>query len=195
MDIKKSLDKILAAAEASLLICHLYSTSKKTKSVPDENMEKIVKFVDLQMRKTIFPIYDRFFAAEFVEKPKKMESINIATDEISLLYEKLFAIIKIFKTLFVRNTFTDPVLKKLLAISVKSLFVDKIAAMQNASIDLVTTVSQYSECGNDSLLKIKLPFYSFSDFPHKHQLSQSNFIQYSDIDRTNAAFEPKYTSI
>lgn len=135
------MDKILAATEASLLICHLYSTSKKTKSVPNENMEKIVKFVDRQMRETIFPIFDRFFATEFVEKFEKLKSINVAIDKISLLYEKLIAIIGIFERLFVQNAFTDPVLKGLLAVSVKSLFVDKIAAVQDVCIDLITTVS------------------------------------------------------
>lgn len=133
-------DRNIAAAEACLLVSNLYSTSDKTKAVPHDNIKKIVNFVQLQMRRTIFPSYDWILAAE----TEKTESALMIL-KTKVLYSKLVEILEIFITLFGQYSFTDSIVFDVLAVSVKSLFAYKIVAMQFICIKLITTVRQHCE--------------------------------------------------
>lgn len=137
---KGLIDKNIAAAEACLLVSNLYSTSDKTKAVPNDNIKKIVNFVQLQMLRTIFPSYDWILAAE----NEKTES-GLMILKTQILYLKLVEILEIFITLFGQYSFIDSIVFELLAVSVKSLFAHKIVAMQSICIKLITTVRQHCE--------------------------------------------------
>lgn len=143
--IKKSNGKIFAATEACLLVSNLYSTSKTTRAVPNDDMKKIVKFVQLQLRVSIFPSYDRFFAPQCAkDKIEKTESVQVER-EVRVLYAKLVDVIKNFITIFGQYSFNDSIVFSVLSVSVKSLFVHNIAAIQLVSLRLITTVNQQYE--------------------------------------------------
>lgn len=129
-----------------MLVSKLYSTSKTTSAVPNKNMKKIVKFVQSQMRISIFPSYDRFFEPKCAkDKSEKTVSTDTVVREIQILYSKLVEIIEIFITLFDQYLFIDSIVFSVLAVSVKSLFVHNIVAMQLVSLELITTVRQHCE--------------------------------------------------
>lgn len=140
---KKSIDKIVAAAEASLLVCKLYSASKETSPVLNDNMKKIVKFVRLQMRETIFPRFDLQWSPKDV--PNKSTTEKWLIRKIQILYAKLVETIDLMFSIFGRYSLIDSIAFEILAVSVKSLFVQNIAAMQMVCFELITLVSEDEE--------------------------------------------------
>lgn len=152
------IDKILDSAEASLLICNLYSTAKDVKFLQEDNMDKIVKFVQLQMRETIFPSYDPVFSVKTVKKPddkkKKSKSSSNAnnsgggqlTRKVQVLFTKLVELTKIFVMLFDNCTFIDTIVLAVSTLAIEPFFVDNIETMQFACLELVTTVSYQFLC-------------------------------------------------
>lgn len=149
-DSEESIDKILGATESCLLVCNLYSTAKDVKFLQEDNMDKIVKFVQLQMRETIFPSYDPVFSLKSTKKPDKGKKKNSyggsggggISRKIQMLYTKLVELTKIFVALFDNCTFIDTIVLAVSALAVEPFFVDNIEAMQFACLELVTTVSR-----------------------------------------------------
>lgn len=149
---ENDIEKILDAAEASLLICNLYSTAKDVKFLQEDNMDKIVKFVQLQMRETIFPSYDPVFSIKATKKAdnkKKSKSYNDSgsgqlSRKVQLLFTKLVELTKIFVTLFDNCTFIDTIVLAVSTLAIEPFFVDNIETMQFACLELVTTVSIFS---------------------------------------------------
>ena len=140
------IDKILDAAEACLLICNLYSTAKDVKFLQEDNMDKIVKFVQLQMRETIFPSYDPVFSIKSSKKSDKKKNKSGGgssgiTRKIQTLFTKLVELTKIFVSLFDNCTFIDTIVLAVSTLAVEPFFVDNIETMQFACLELVTTVS------------------------------------------------------
>lgn len=153
-DNEDTIDKILDAAEASLLICNLYATAKDVKFLQEDNMDKIVKFVQLQMRETIFPSYDPVFSIKTTKKTDSKKKNKTTTSsygggggggnitrKIQLLFAKLVDLTKIFVTLFDNCTFIDTIVLAVSTLAVEPFFVDNIETMQFACLELVTTVS------------------------------------------------------
>lgn len=140
------IDKILDAAEASLLICNLYSTAKDVKFLQEDNMDKIVKFVQLQMRETIFPSYDPVFSIKSTKKSDKKNknknntSAGGLTRKVQTLFTKLVELTKIFVSLFDNCTFIDTIVLAVSSLAVEPFFVDNIETIQFACLELVTTV-------------------------------------------------------
>lgn len=66
-DLDDAVTKILEAAEASLLVCNLY-TCKSTKFLQEDNIDAIIKYVQFQLRETIFPSYDPVYTFETKKK-------------------------------------------------------------------------------------------------------------------------------
>lgn len=145
---EESIDKIVDAAEASLLVCNLYSTAKEVKFLQEDNMDKIVKFVKLQMCETIFPSYDPVFSIKSTKKAEKGKKKNSSggglTRKVQLLYTKLVELVKIFATLFDYCTFVDTIVLPVSTLAVEPFFVDNIEAMQFACLELITTVNELS---------------------------------------------------
>lgn len=117
-------------------------------------MDKIIKFVQLQMRESIFPAYDPVFSLKSTKKPdnrKKNKSNSSGggalknapgvTRKMQLLFTKLVELTKIFVTLFDNCTFIDTIVLAVSTLAVEPFFVDNIEAMQFACLELVTTVS------------------------------------------------------
>lgn len=111
-------------------------------------MQKIAKFVQWQMCNTIFPAYDQLYSSESTEyrdedgKTNDSNGVSRFSRKFQLLYTKLVAIIKQFDALFDNFTFVDSIVFSIATVAVKSLFVDKIVAMQFACFQLIKTVSQ-----------------------------------------------------
>lgn len=151
-DSEEQIDKILDAAEACLLICNLYSTTKDVKFLQEDNMDKIVKFAQLQMRETIFPTFDPVFSLRSTKKPdgrKKNKTNNVNNNhgvnvsrKVQLLYNKLVELTRIFVTLFDKCMFIDTIVLAVSTLAVEPFFVDNIEAMQFACLELITTVNQ-----------------------------------------------------
>lgn len=144
------IEKVLAAAEACLLVCNLYSTAKDVKFLQEDNMDKIVKFVQLQMRETIFPTFDPVFSVKSTKKPDKGKKRSSngggggggITRNVQTLYTKMVELTKIFATLFDNCAFIDTIVLAVSSLAVEPFFVDNIEAMQFACLELVTTVNQ-----------------------------------------------------
>ncbi|XP_055299107.1 nipped-B protein isoform X6 [Sitodiplosis mosellana] len=149
-DSEEQIDKILDAAEACLLVCNLYSTTKDVKFLQEDNMDKIVKFAQLQMRETIFPTFDPVFSLRSTKKPdgrKKNKNHNVNNNhgvnvsrKVQLLYNKLVELTRIFVTLFDKCTFIDTIVLAVSTLAVEPFFVDNIEAMQFACLELITTI-------------------------------------------------------
>lgn len=130
-------------------MCNLYSTAKDVKFLQEDNMDKIVKFVQLQMRETIFPSYDPVFSLKSTKKPDKKKNrsntgngnyVGNVTRKIQTLFTKLTEVVKIFVRLFDNCTFIDTIVLAVSSLAVEPFFVDNIEAMQFACLELVTTV-------------------------------------------------------
>lgn len=122
------------------------------KFLAEDNMDKIVKFAQLQMRETIFPSYDPVFSLRSTKKPdgrKKSKSNNVNNNyaagnvsrKVQQLYNKLVDLTKVFVTLFDKCTFIDTIVLAVSTLAVEPFFVDNIEAMQFACLELITTVS------------------------------------------------------
>lgn len=136
-------EKILDAAEACLLVSSIYATANTDiKFLQEDNMDRIVKFVQFQMRETIFPSYDPVFT---VMKSKKADARNKKkaaglTRSVQQLYTKLVELTKIFVSLFDTCAFVDTIVLAVSTLAVEPFFVDNIETMQFACLELVTTI-------------------------------------------------------
>lgn len=138
------IDKILDAAEACLLICNIYSTARDVKFLQEDNMDKITKFVQVQLRETIFPSYDPVFTVKNIKKDKaKKKNSGGLSRNVQLLYTKLVDLTKILVTLFDKCSFVDTIVLAVSTLAVEPFFVDNIETLQFACLELITTVSNY----------------------------------------------------
>lgn len=148
----EQINKILDAAEACLLVSILYSTTTDVKFLQEDNMDKIVKFAQLQMRETIFPSYDPVFSIKSTKKidgRKKNKSNNVSNNygggnvprKVQQLYNKMVDLTKVFVTLFDKCNFIDTIVLSVSTLAVEPFFVDNIEALQFACLELITTVS------------------------------------------------------
>lgn len=165
---EEQIDKILDATEACLLICNLYSTTKDVKFLQEDNMDKIVKFAQLQMRETVFPTFDPVFSLRSTKKTdgrKKNKNNNVNNNhgvnvsrKVQLLYNKLVELTRVFVALFDKCTFIDTIVLAVSTLAVEPFFVDNIEAMQFACLELITTVNHNLKTIDQNLL-IKLPLF------------------------------------
>lgn len=141
--IEDSLDKVLSAIEAALLICNIY-TSKDTKFLQEDNIDMIIKFVQFQLRETIFPSYDPVYTIETKKKSEKAQNKKKANNMqkgITQLYTKIVELAKIFVRLFNKFHFIDTIILTASSLGVEPFFVDNIETLQFVCLDLVTSVS------------------------------------------------------
>lgn len=151
-DLDEVIDKILDAAEACLLICNIYSTADVA-FLREDNMDKITKFVQVQLRETIFPSYDPVFTVKNTKKDKQKKKSGGLSRNVQLLYTKLVDLTKIFVTLFDKCAFVDTIVLAVSTLAVEPFFVDNIETLQFACLELITTVSFFF-----FLFSVKLSF-------------------------------------
>jgi hypothetical protein len=136
------LDKILNAIEAALLICNIY-TSKDTKFLQEDNIDAIIKFVQFQLRETIFASYDPVYTIETKKKVEKGQTKKKQHNQqkgITALYTKIVELTKLFVRLFNKFHFVDTIIIHASALGVEPFFVDNIETLQFVCLDLVTSV-------------------------------------------------------
>lgn len=141
------LEKILNAIEAALLICNIY-TSKDTKFLQEDNIDTIIKFVQFQLRETIFPSYDPVYTIETKKKSEKAQNKKKQSNQqkgITALYTKVVELTKLFVRLFNKFHFVDTIIIHASSLGVEPFFVDNIETLQFVCLDLVTSVSYYSD--------------------------------------------------
>lgn len=139
------LDKILNAIEAALLVCNIY-TSKDTKFLQEDNIDAIIKFVQFQLRETIFPSYDPVYTIETKKKAEKAQNKKKQSNQqkgITMLYTKIVELTKLFVRLFNKFHFVDTIIIHASSLGVEPFFVDNIETLQFVCLDLVTSVSSY----------------------------------------------------
>lgn len=136
------LEKILNAVEGALLICNIY-TSKDTKFLQEDNIDAIIKFVQFQLRESLFPSYDPVYTIETKKKTdnKKKKNANYQQKGISTLYTKTVELSKLFVRLFNKFHFVDTIIIHASSLGVEPFFVDNIETLQFVCLDLVTSVS------------------------------------------------------
>jgi cohesin loading factor subunit SCC2 len=137
------LERILNAVESALLICNIY-TSKDTKFVQENNIDTIIKFVQFQLRETIFPSYDPVYTIETKKKTEKAQNKKKQSNQqkgIVTLYTKIVELTKLFVKLFNKFHFVDTIIIHASSLGVEPFFVDNIETLQFVCLDLVTSVS------------------------------------------------------
>lgn len=135
-------EKILNAVEASLLICNIY-TGRSTAFLQEDNIDVIIKFVQFQLRETIFPSYDPVYSVETkkkTESSRKKKSIQSKQKDLSRLYTKISELCKVFVVLLGKFQFEDTIIIHASALSIEPFFVDNLENLQFVCLDLVTTV-------------------------------------------------------
>uniref|UniRef100_A0A1I8MP61 Uncharacterized protein n=1 Tax=Musca domestica TaxID=7370 RepID=A0A1I8MP61_MUSDO len=138
------MEKILNAIEASLLVCNIYSTVSDLKFLQEDNIALIIKFLQFQLRETIFPSYDSVYTVKSVKKSdnrKKSKYYHNQHRNLQLLYSKVVELMKVFVMLFDKCIFVDTIVLPLSALSIEPFFVDNIETLQFVCLELVTTVS------------------------------------------------------
>ena len=159
------LEKILNAIEAALLICNIY-TSKDTKFLQEDNIDTIIKFVQFQLRETIFPSYDPVYTIETKKKSEKAQNKKKQSNQqkgITTLYTKIVELSKLFVRLFNKFHFVDTIIIHASSLGVEPFFVDNIETLQFVCLDLVTSVSVVDAVKLSQFLTFELRF--FLDFP------------------------------
>lgn len=139
------LEKILNAIEAALLICNIY-TSKDTKFLQEDNIDTIIKFVQFQLRETIFPSYDPVYTIETKKKSEKAQNKKKQSNQqkgITTLYTKTVELTKLFVRLFNKFHFVDTIIIHASSLGVEPFFVDNIETLQFVCLDLVTSVRSF----------------------------------------------------
>lgn len=156
------LEKILNAIEAALLICNIY-TSKDTKFLQEDNIDSIIKFVQFQLRETIFPSYDPVYTIETkkkLDKTKKKQSNQ--QKGITALYTKIVELTKLFVRLFNKFHFVDTIIIHASSLGVEPFFVDNIETLQFVCLDLVTSVSLPAIENFGNIIRSFIIFLDFS---------------------------------
>lgn len=178
MDDADNLKRILDAAEACLLVSNIYATANDVKFLQEDNMDKIVKFVQFQMRETIFPTFDPVFSVnKNIKKTenRKKKVGDFQLQQVQKLYTKLVELTKIFGTLFDNCAFVDTIVLAVSTLAIEPFFVDNIETLQFACLELVTTifrkemyVKYRSSILNDILTSVdRLPCAKKSMRPYK----------------------------
>lgn len=139
-DSDELIEKIVDATEACLFISNIYATAVDVKFLLEDNMDKIVKFVQFQMRETIFPSYDPVFSVKSMKKDNRKKKSAGISRKVQLLFNKLVELTKIFVTLFDKCQFVDTIVLAVSSLAVEPFFVDNIETLQFACLELVTTV-------------------------------------------------------
>ncbi|XP_061397240.1 nipped-B protein [Musca vetustissima] len=137
------MEKILNAIEASLLVCNIYSTVSDLKFLQEDNIALIIKFIQFQLRETIFPSYDSVYTVKSVKKNdnrKKSKYHHNHNRNLQLLYSKVVELMKVFVMLFDKCIFVDTIVLPLSALSIEPFFVDNIETLQFVCLELVTTI-------------------------------------------------------
>lgn len=169
-DSDELIEKIVDATEACLFISNIYATAVDVKFLLEDNMDKIVKFVQFQMRETIFPSYDPVFSVKSMKKDnRKKKSVGISR-KVQLLFNKLVELTKIFVTLFDKCQFVDTIVLAVSSLAVEPFFVDNIETLQFACLELVTTVR------SQNWKKINFSFSNTSKF-FLHPKTKTDFPQ------------------
>ncbi|XP_058822555.1 nipped-B protein isoform X2 [Topomyia yanbarensis] len=138
------IEKILNAMEAALLICSIY-TCKSTKFLQEDNIDAIIKFVQFQLRETVFPSYDPVYSVETKKKVDGKKSKKIPSYQqkgLSILYTKIVELGKLLVTMFEKFHFVDTIVIHASALGVEPFFVDNIETLQFVCLDLVTSIFQ-----------------------------------------------------
>ncbi|XP_065083522.1 nipped-B protein isoform X2 [Ochlerotatus camptorhynchus] len=138
------IEKILNAMEAALLICSIY-TCKSTKFLQEDNIDAIIKFVQFQLRETVFPSYDPVYSVETKKKSDGKKSKKIPSYQqkgLSVLYTKIVELGKQLVTMFEKFHFVDTIVIHASALGVEPFFVDNIETLQFVCLDLVTSIFQ-----------------------------------------------------
>lgn len=139
------MEKIINATEACLLVCNIYSCVNELKFLQEDNISMIIKFMQFQLRETIFPSYDPVYSVKNVKKTeskKKTKSYHSHSRNLQLLFSKIVELIKVFVMLFDRCIFVDTIVLPLSTLVIEPFFVDNIETLQFACLELVTTVSK-----------------------------------------------------
>lgn len=137
------MDKILNAIEASLLVCNIYSTVNDLKFLQEDNIALIIKFLQFQLRETLFPSYDPVYTVKSLKKNdnrKKQKSHHNHNRNLNLLYSKIVELMKVFVMLFDNCLFVDTIVLPLSTLSIEPFFVDNIETLQFVCLELVTTI-------------------------------------------------------
>ncbi|XP_058453051.1 nipped-B protein [Malaya genurostris] len=138
------IEKILNAMEAALLICSIY-TCKNTKFLQEDNIDAIIKFVQFQLRETVFPSYDPVYSVETKKKVDGKKTKKIPSYQqkgLSILYTKIVELGKLLVTMFEKFHFVDTIVIHASALGVEPFFVDNIETLQFVCLDLVTSIFQ-----------------------------------------------------
>ncbi|XP_050076390.1 nipped-B protein-like isoform X2 [Anopheles maculipalpis] len=163
------IEKILNAVEAALLICCLY-TSKNTKFLQEDNIDAIIKFVQFQLRETIFPSYDPVYSVETKRKAgegnKKKKAVTYQQKGISMLYTKTVELSKQLVTMFESFHFVDTIVIHASSLGVEPFFVDNIETLQFVCLDLVTTIFQNEKYAHHRRNIVSDILTSFDRLPH-----------------------------
>ncbi|XP_063699884.1 nipped-B protein [Culicoides brevitarsis] len=138
------LHKLVCAGEAALFVCNIY-TCKSTKFLQEDNIDAIIKFVQFQLRETIFPSYDPVYTFETkkkIDKKKSKTKTAYHQKEITQLYHKIVEITKVLVQLYNKFHFVDTITIHASALGVEPFFVDNIETLQFVCLDLVTSIFQ-----------------------------------------------------
>lgn len=160
------LDKILNAIEAALLICNIY-TSKDTKFLQEDNIDTIIKFVQFQLRETIFPSFDPVYTIETKKKTEKAQNKKKQSNQqkgITQLYTKIVELTKLLVRLFNKFHFVDTIIIHASSLGVEPFFVDNIETLQFVCLDLVTSVSFVGSMTSVEVQLVSLLTFSFLAF-------------------------------
>ncbi|KAI8115866.1 Nipped-B protein [Lucilia cuprina] len=137
------MEKILNAIEACLLICNIYSTVNDLKFLQEDNISLIIKFIQFQLRETIFPSYDSVYTVKSMKKNdnrKKTKTHQNHNRNLHLLYSKVVELMKVFVMLFDKCIFVDTIVLPLSTLAIEPFFVDNIDTLQFVCLELVTTI-------------------------------------------------------
>lgn len=136
------MEKILNGIEACLLVCNIYSTVSDLKFLQEDNISLILKFMQFQLRETIFPCYDPVYTVKNMKKDNRRKSKMYQNHgrHLNLLYSKVVELMKVFVMLFEKCIFVDTIVLPLSTLAVEPFFVDNIETLQFVCLELVTTV-------------------------------------------------------
>uniref|UniRef100_A0A182QZC9 Nipped-B protein n=1 Tax=Anopheles farauti TaxID=69004 RepID=A0A182QZC9_9DIPT len=169
-------ERILNGVEAALLVCCLY-TSKHTKFLQEDNIDAIIRFVQFQLRETIFPSYDPVYSVESKRKggggggggadaKKKKAAVTYQQKGISMLYTKTVELSKQLVTMFESFHFVDTIVIHASSLGVEPFFVDNIETLQFVCLDLVTTIFQNEKYAHHRRNIVSDILTSFDRLPH-----------------------------
>lgn len=155
------IEKITNAVEASLLVCNIYSC-RSTSFLQEDNIDAIIKFLQFQLRETIFPSYDPVYTVDTKKKNKKNTKVNSAEREITKLYSKIVQLCKLMVQLLSNFQFEDMIIIHASALGIEPFFVDNIDTLQFVCLDLVTTV--IDKYANITFIFYLFKFYTYFRF-------------------------------